>query len=204
METKPFKLKYGPHFGMFKNHAGDDPVDQLKFAADEGFTAWEDNGMRGRSVADQERIAKAMTDLGMHMGVFVANTIGWTDPSLTTGNAEHLDRFVADCKDSVEVAKRVNAKWMTVVPGTVQPRMGHGLPDLERDRGVASWGGDFRAARIGDGARTAQFSRSPELVPDEDGPGVRDLPRCQQPVVQDPRRSLPPADHRGQPHPQHR
>ena len=62
-----FKLKYAPHFGMFKNSAGNDLVDQLKFAADQGFTAWEDNGMKGRSVDDQKRIAKAMDELGMEM-----------------------------------------------------------------------------------------------------------------------------------------
>jgi hydroxypyruvate isomerase len=121
-----FKLRYAPHFGMFKHHAGEDLVDQLKFAADQGFTAWEDNGMKGRSVQDQERVAKAMAAMDMTMGVFVANTIGWKDPTLTTGKAEHLERFVADCRESVEVAQRVNAKWMTVVPGTVQPRLDMG------------------------------------------------------------------------------
>ena len=35
-----FHLKYAPHFGMFKHSAGDDPLDQLRFAADQGFTAW--------------------------------------------------------------------------------------------------------------------------------------------------------------------
>jgi hydroxypyruvate isomerase len=118
-----FRLKYAPHFGMFQHHAGPDPVDQLKFAAGEGFTAWEDNGMRGRSTADQERIAKAMADLGIQMGVFVANDIDWTHPTLTTGRKEYLDRFLENCRQSVEVAKRVNAKWMTVVPGTVFPRL---------------------------------------------------------------------------------
>lgn len=117
-----FKLKFGPHFGMFQNHAGPDPVDQLKFAADEGFSAWEDNGMRGRSPADQEKLGKAMADLGITMGVFVVNDIDWSNPTLTTGRKEHLDRFLQNCRDSVEVAKRVNAKWMTVVPGTVNPR----------------------------------------------------------------------------------
>ncbi|MCA1759942.1 MAG: twin-arginine translocation signal domain-containing protein, partial [Bacteroidales bacterium] len=43
-----FKLKYAPHFGMFKNSAGDDLIDQLKFMADQGFTALEDNGLLGR------------------------------------------------------------------------------------------------------------------------------------------------------------
>jgi len=124
---EPFKLKYAPHFGMFRNHAGDDPIDQLKFAADEGFRAWEDNGMRGRSPQDQEKIGKAMADLGITMGVFVANDIDWTNPTLTTGKQEHIDKFVQNIKDSVEVAKRVNAKWATVVPGTVSPRIDPGF-----------------------------------------------------------------------------
>ncbi|MCH7903117.1 MAG: TIM barrel protein [Armatimonadetes bacterium] len=115
-----FKLKYAPSFGQLSAHAGNDLVDQLKFAADEGFHAWEDNGMKGKSVADQERLGKAMDDLGITMGVFVANSIGWGDPTLTTGDRQHIDKFVADCHESVEVAKRVGAKWMTVVPGTVQ------------------------------------------------------------------------------------
>ena len=33
-----FKLRYAPHFGMFENSAGKDPIDQLKFLADMGFT----------------------------------------------------------------------------------------------------------------------------------------------------------------------
>ncbi|MEQ1932756.1 MAG: TIM barrel protein [Fimbriimonadaceae bacterium] len=115
----PFKLKYAPHFGMFAAHAGNDPIDQLKFAADQGFRAWEDNGMRGNSKEMQEKIGKAMADLKIEMGVFVVNDIDWVKPGLTTGEKGPLDAFVQNCKDSVEVAKRVNAKWMTVVPGTV-------------------------------------------------------------------------------------
>jgi hydroxypyruvate isomerase len=121
-----FKLKFGPHFGMFGNHAGSDSVEQLKFAADQGFHAWEDNGMRGRSVADQEKIGKAMAQLGITMGVFVVNDIDWTNPTLTTGGKDHLDRFLQNCRDSVDVAKRVNAKWMTVVPGTCDLRQDMG------------------------------------------------------------------------------
>ncbi len=120
-----FNHHYGPHFGMFKNHAGDDPVDQLKFAADEGFTAWEDNGMAGRSVAEQEKIAKGMRDNGILMGVFVVNLSTAWSPTLATGKADSLEKFLGECKVAVEVAKRVNAKWMTVVPGMVDPRQHH-------------------------------------------------------------------------------
>lgn len=112
-----FKLKYAPHFGMFKNSAGDDLMSQLDFMADQGFSALEDNGMKNREVKTQEQIANKMANRGMEMGVFVAHTIYWKEPSLTLGAGEKRDQFLTEIKESVEVAKRVNAKWMTVVPG---------------------------------------------------------------------------------------
>jgi hydroxypyruvate isomerase len=121
-----FNLKYAPHFGMFQHSAGEDLLDQIQFMADVGFTAMEDNGMKGRDVATQEKIASKMANLGMEMGVFVAHTIYWTEPSLTTGNKEKLDEFLKEIRESVDVAKRVNARWMTVVPGFV---------DLRQDKG---------------------------------------------------------------------
>lgn len=118
-----FKLKYAPHFGMFKNSAGDDPIDQLKFMADQGFTTMEDNGMKGKTVELQEKIAKTMTDLGMSMGVFVAHNIYWKEPNLTSGKQDLRNEFLKDIQDSVEVAKRVNATWMTVVPGHIDLKL---------------------------------------------------------------------------------
>ena len=117
--SAPFQLKYAPHFGMFQHSAGKDPLDQLRFAADQGFTAWEDNGMKGRAVEDQNKIAATMQQLGMTMGVFVASSIDWQQPSLTTGSQDVTDKFLAEIRASVEVAKRVQATWMTVVPGFV-------------------------------------------------------------------------------------
>ena len=117
-----FNLKYAPHFGMFKHSAGEDLLDQLQFMADAGFTAMEDNGMKGRDISMQEKIASKMANLGMEMGVFVAHTIHWTEADLTSGNEEKLDSFLKEIKESVEVASRVNAKWMTVVPGFVDLR----------------------------------------------------------------------------------
>jgi hydroxypyruvate isomerase len=111
---------------MFREHAGQDPVEQLRFMAAEGFTALEDNGMKGRDVATQERIASEMARLNMRMGVFVAHTIAWNEPNLTNGNLEQRDAFLREIRESVDVAKRVNAKWMTVVPGHVDRR-----PDMD-------------------------------------------------------------------------
>jgi hydroxypyruvate isomerase len=114
---QPFKLNYAPHDGMFKNSAGADFVDQIKFMADQGFRSVEDNGMLSRSVADQERIGKTLSQLGMTMGVFVVDGGDNWKISLTSGKQEFKDTFLKTCKQCVDVAKRVNAKWMTVVPG---------------------------------------------------------------------------------------
>lgn len=126
LEKHNFKLKYAPHFGMFRHNAGEDLLDQLQFMADAGFRAMEDNGMKDRDISMQEKIASKMANLGMEMGVFVAHEIYWTEPNLTSGNKELMEKFLKEIEESVEVAKRVNATWMTVVPGHV---------DLRKDMG---------------------------------------------------------------------
>lgn len=127
MPGKPFKLNYAPHDGMFKNHGGADFVDQIKFMADQGFRGIEDNGLLGRPVAEQERIGKTLAQLGMTMGVFVIDGGDNWKTSLTTGKQEFKDVFIKTCKLSVEAAKRVNAKWATVVPGFFDRKMPIGL-----------------------------------------------------------------------------
>jgi hydroxypyruvate isomerase len=114
---KTFKLNYAPHEGMFANHAGKNFIDQIKFMYDQGFRAIEDNGMLGRPVEEQEKIGKELARLGMTMGVFVVDGGDNWKVSLTTGKQEFKDVFIKTCRQSVETAKRVNAKWMTVVPG---------------------------------------------------------------------------------------
>lgn len=123
----PFKMKFAPHLGMFKNSAGDDPIDQLNFMADMGFRAFEDNGMKGRDVSLQEKMAKTMQDRGLDMGVFVAHEISWDKPNLTNGDQALREKFLKEITESIEVAKRVNAKWMTVVPGHVDLRLKMGF-----------------------------------------------------------------------------
>jgi hydroxypyruvate isomerase len=126
--ARQFKLKYAPHIGMFEQSAGKDPVDQLKFMADMGFRAFEDNGMMGRSVAEQERMAGIMAKQGIQMGVFVVSFDNWPlSTSLTSGDKEWRKKFLDACNQAVEVAKRVNARWMTVVPGNYERRLPMGI-----------------------------------------------------------------------------
>ncbi|HYF66566.1 MAG TPA: TIM barrel protein [Ohtaekwangia sp.] len=114
---KPFKLNYGPHDGMFTHHAGKNFVDQIKFMHEQGFRSIEDNGMLKRTREEQDKIGATLDKLGMTMGVFVVDGGDNWKTSLTTGKQEFKETFVKTCKDCVELAKRVNAKWMTVVPG---------------------------------------------------------------------------------------
>ncbi|MEO0898621.1 MAG: TIM barrel protein [Bacteroidota bacterium] len=118
--AKPFNLKFAPHDGMFKEHAGKNILDQLQFMKDQGFAAFEDNGMKNRDVSLQKKIGEKLASHGMDMGVFVAHKIHWKEPSLVLEN--HRDTFLNEITESVEVAKRCGAKWMTVVPGYLNLR----------------------------------------------------------------------------------
>ncbi|HPT21263.1 MAG TPA: TIM barrel protein, partial [Bacteroidales bacterium] len=114
--TAPFRLKYAPGFGMFKGHAGTDPVDNIKFCHDMGFRAMFDNGLMGRSAEEQVKIANEIQKQGMELGPFVL----YADFSVTSfviNKPEVREMLVKRMKEGVEVAKRTGVKWALVVPG---------------------------------------------------------------------------------------
>ena len=115
---EPFKRNYAFHDGMFKNMAGENFIDQIRYAHSMGFRSIEDNGIMDRTPDLQQKIGDTLAELGMQMGVFVIQFDKWPlQTSLTSGKKEWRDKFVTFCKEAVEVAKRTRAKWMTVVPG---------------------------------------------------------------------------------------
>ena len=118
-----FSLRYAPHEGSFKSRGS--VLEQIAFAADQGFRAWEDNETAKRPVAEQEAMARALASRGMTMGVFVASMPRWGDFRPVLGGNDDGDRaaFLADVRASVEVAKRIGAKWTTIVPGFVDRRV---------------------------------------------------------------------------------
>jgi hydroxypyruvate isomerase len=116
LKQVPFRLKYAPHFGMFARHAGDDLIDQLQFMHEQGFRALEDNGMMDRTGEIQEKIATTMTRLGMTMGVFVAYA-EFSERSFVISSNVVKEMLTKKMQNAVEVARRVNARWCTVVPG---------------------------------------------------------------------------------------
>lgn len=118
-----FSLGFAPHEGSFKSRGS--RIEQIAYAADQGFTAWEDNEAAGRTVAEQEAMARALQQRGMKMGVFVASMPKWAEFRPVLGGNDDGDRqaFLADVRASIDVAKRLNAKWMTVVTGFVDRKL---------------------------------------------------------------------------------
>jgi len=127
MKEDVFHLNYAFHDGMFKNHGGKNFTDQIRWAYDMGFRSIEDNGMMSRSIDQQIAIGDLLAKLGMTMGVFVLNKGGNGANSLAAGKPEFVDIFLKGCRDAIEVAKRVNARWTTVVPGDFQRNLPMGL-----------------------------------------------------------------------------
>lgn len=122
-----FNLNYAPHAGMFENHAGKDIIDQISFMHDQGFRSLEDNGMMKRSAEEQTRIGNTLAKLGMTMGVFVLEKGGNSANTLAAGKKEFIDIFLKGCREAVDVAKRVNAKWVTVIPGDFERNLQIGI-----------------------------------------------------------------------------
>ncbi|MFH5803681.1 hydroxypyruvate isomerase family protein [Alienimonas sp. DA493] len=146
----PFALDYAPHFGMFRNLAGggngdDGLMAELEFMHAAGFRSLEDNGMPGRSVQTQEKIGQKLSDLGMRMGVFVAYA-NFASPTFARRDDATWDAIVKQVKDSVAIAKRVGAKWVTVVPGSVDQQ--------SKDESTGQWT-RYGGARLAEGYQTA-------------------------------------------------
>ena len=127
-QTKPFTMKFGPNARHFKALAGDNVLDQIRFAHDQGFTAWEDNRAPRRPVDEQKAMGKLLEKLGMTMGVFVSYA-DFKNPTFTGHRLSRDDRkrdpaavrelVETKMREAVAVAQRVGAKWTTIVPGAV-------------------------------------------------------------------------------------
>ncbi|MCB0847604.1 MAG: TIM barrel protein [Bacteroidetes bacterium] len=125
-EMEKFIMKFAPHTGMFKEHAGDNPLDEIQFMFDQGFTAFEDNYLKRREKSEQDKIGEKLAKLNMAMGVFVGGRVQSSKPTLTTNDESIREEFLKGIRESVEAAKRVNATWMTVLPGHLDLRQDMG------------------------------------------------------------------------------
>jgi hydroxypyruvate isomerase len=121
--NRRFSMQFAPHFGMFAKSAGGNLVDELRFAADQGFSAWEDNPMKDRPLDEQKKIAKEMERLEMRMGVISALKGVWKAVNFAGDDRESRQVVVDAMREIVDVAKRVNATYLTVVLGLQDPKL---------------------------------------------------------------------------------
>jgi len=118
----PFKLKYAPSVGMFREHAGNDIIDNIRFCYDMGFRAMFDNGLMNRTPEDQVKLTGELQRLGMDFGPFVL----YADFSVTSfvlNKPDTREMLISKMKEGVEVAKRTGAKQALVVPGRYDERL---------------------------------------------------------------------------------
>lgn len=123
--AETFTLKYSPDFGMFDAHAGDNPMDQIKFGYDHGFRAWESTGLLRRSVAMQEKISSTLQQLGMEFGQFVGH-MSFEEVTFAGDDQTIRDRVLQEVRDSVEVARRMNMNHVHVVLGRSHEKLAWG------------------------------------------------------------------------------
>ncbi len=115
---------------MFHEHAGNDLIDNIKFCYDMGFRAMFDNGLMGRPVEDQVKIANEMHRLGMELGPFVLYA-DFAVTSFVLNKPEIREMLVNKMKEGVEVAKRTGVKWALVVPGRYDEKTPERLSDCK-------------------------------------------------------------------------
>jgi len=111
-----FKLKYAPNLGTFKEHAGKDPIDNIKFMADQGFRALFDNGLMRKPPELQEKIANELARQGMDLGPFVLYA-DFKTKSFVTQKPEMKEMLKGTMKKGLEVQKRTGVKTALIVPG---------------------------------------------------------------------------------------
>ena len=116
-----FTLKYAPTLGMFNENAGKDPIDNLKFIADQGFRAVYDLGIIDKSPADQEKIANEGRKLGLEWGQFSLRTAGGVH--FVLNNKESKDYIKQKMLAGLEVQKRTGINQGLVVLGNYDPKL---------------------------------------------------------------------------------
>jgi len=122
---REFRLRYAPPLGMFEQHAGKDPLDQIKFMADQGFRAMFDNGLMDRPVAEQEAIARETSLLNMGIGPFVAYA-DFSVKSFVLRDTSLRDMIAGKLNKAIDTARRTGCMLTLVVPGRYDESMDWG------------------------------------------------------------------------------
>lgn len=132
MPSHHWQLRYtghlglqGPELPLFRHSAASiDPIDQIRFLADQGFAGVQDNFLKLREPALQARMGEEMARLGLAMGTFTNNPLGWNRPLWNAAGADARAELRRDLDATIEAARRVGGRCATCVTGwdSAQPR----------------------------------------------------------------------------------
>ena len=121
-----WSLRYAPHLGyrppfqpLFAASVGsDDPVEQVRFAADNGFAGVLYAAARGRSPAEQQRVGEALATHGLEPGCILYTTFdNLRNTSWATDSAEAREWIGAELAQATVAAQRVGARRLAVLGG---------------------------------------------------------------------------------------
>jgi len=121
-----WSLRYAPHLGyrppfqpLFAATVGsDDPLEQVRFAADNGFAGVLYAAARGRPSAEQQRVGEALAAHGLEPGCILYTTFdNLRNTSWATDSAEARDWIATELVQATAAAQRVGAKRLAVLGG---------------------------------------------------------------------------------------
>jgi hydroxypyruvate isomerase len=121
-QEQPFNMKFSPEFGLFEDLAGKDIADQIKWGYDQGFRAWENTYLIRRPVHEQELISRTIQKLGMEFGQFVG-MMNFKEATFAGRDAALRESILGEARASVEIAKRMNTKFVHNVLGAADPKL---------------------------------------------------------------------------------
>lgn len=117
-----FNMKFSPEFGIFSEIAGKSLDDQIRWGYDQGFRAWENTYLKGRPVEEHELISRTIQKLGMEFGQFVG-TMDFKEVTFAGRDESAREHVLKEVRASVEIAKRMNTKYIHNVLGVADPRL---------------------------------------------------------------------------------
>lgn len=118
----PFNMKFSPDFDIFNQGEGSSLEEQIEWGYEQGFRAWESTWLRRKTVEEQTRIKRTVDRLGMEFGQFVG-TMSFKEVTFAGRDKAIRERVLEEVRESVEVAKRMDTRYIHNVLGLADPKL---------------------------------------------------------------------------------
>ena len=173
-----FKLNYAPGLGTFREHAGEDPIENLKFIADQGFTAFFDNGLMWKPAEMQEKIGNEAARLGLDIGPFIVYADHGAKYGVTD-DPEVTKMLVGKTQEALDVQKRTGAKTGLITFGIYDEKMDWDYQTINVINNMRACCDVAGKSGIGFGYGTTKPPGRPsKIIPHKNGAGQNDLRSC--------------------------